>query len=78
MDKILKFLKQLSKKKRERLLRLIESVLANEFKKKPKKLKGFKNLYRVRDGKIRVVFKRDDKKNTIINIDYRKDAYRDL
>jgi mRNA-degrading endonuclease RelE of RelBE toxin-antitoxin system len=80
MDKIFKFLKKLNKTERSKLLNLINLILSNKITSlKPKKLKGFKDLYRIREGKIRIVFKKNkDSKNTIINLDYRKNSYKSL
>lgn len=79
MDKETKFLRKLRKSEREELEKWIPLVLANNWgAKKPLKLKGFENLFRIRIGKIRIVFERGEKKNKIVNIDYRRDVYRDL
>lgn len=79
MDKIKKFLKQRSKKEREIIAELICKILANELSGfTPKKLSGYKNLYRIRIGKIRIIFKKEKTGNTIINIDYRGGAYKKL
>ncbi len=80
MDKILKFLKKLNKTERSKLLNLINLILSNKTHSlKPKKLKGFKDLYRIREGKIRIVSKKNkDSQNTIININYRKNSYKAL
>lgn len=77
MDKIEKFLQKLRTEERNKLELLIIKVVTNKLDNlKYKKLKGFSNLYRVRLGKIRVVFEMGEKGNKIINIDYRKDVYK--
>ena len=75
-DRIDKFIKSLDKKTRQRLL---EKIL--EIKKSPsiasnvKVLKGFKNVYRLRMGKIRVIYRVLGGKIKIIDIDYRGNIY---
>lgn len=82
MDKINKFLAKLDKKRR---LLLINEILPKirdlnlvNFDLTP--LGGFKNLYRIRVGKMRIVFYKDEKNKTgiIVNIKFRKDAYKYL
>jgi mRNA-degrading endonuclease RelE of RelBE toxin-antitoxin system len=45
-----------------------------------KPLKGYKGVFRVKKGKIRVIFLRDNiqKKGIVMDIDYRKDIYKKL
>jgi mRNA-degrading endonuclease RelE of RelBE toxin-antitoxin system len=76
-DKITKFIKSLDKKMR---LRLKEKLL--EVKKNPfsggdiKKLQGVgESLYRLRVGKIRVIYKILQSDIEIIDIDYRGNIY---
>ncbi|MFH1720874.1 MAG: hypothetical protein ABH856_04690 [Patescibacteria group bacterium] len=77
MDKYLKFLKRLNKFDRSKLLDLIEKIIAGDLKNmSPKKLRGFKDLYRVRVGKIRIAFQKIKNSNIIINIDYGKRIYK--
>ncbi|MFH1533561.1 MAG: type II toxin-antitoxin system RelE/ParE family toxin [Nitrospirota bacterium] len=76
MDKIKKFLKNLNKKEKILILKLIEKIIKNNLSKvDTKKLRGHKDLYRVRKGKIRIIFIKEKDKNTLINIDYRKNIY---
>lgn len=77
MDKIEKFLNKLMAAQRRKLEALIIKVVSNKLDDlNYKKLKGFETLYRVRVGKIRIVFEMGKNANKIINIDYRKDVYR--
>ncbi len=77
MDKIAKFLNKLNKKQREKIQELILKILANDISEfKVKKLKGFEDLYRIREGQIRMVFRKKDGKNILININFRKDIYK--
>ncbi|MBU1445902.1 type II toxin-antitoxin system RelE/ParE family toxin [Patescibacteria group bacterium] len=80
MDKILKFIKKLNKTERIKLLNLINLIIQKDVTKlKPKKLSGFDSLYRIRSGKIRIVFEKNkETQNQIINIDSRKNSYKKL
>jgi mRNA-degrading endonuclease RelE of RelBE toxin-antitoxin system len=78
MDKINKFLLKLSKKERSAILKIladIQNLKLNNYDIKP--LEGFKNYYRLRKGKIRIVYTKQDNKSYLINISYRKDIYKD-
>ncbi|MBI5140012.1 MAG: hypothetical protein HZA94_01005 [Candidatus Vogelbacteria bacterium] len=57
MDKIDKFLRKLRPQELDCMERVIDEIYSGEWKMlNIKKLKGFSNLYRVRSGRIRVVF----------------------
>ncbi len=82
MDDISKFLAYLSKKEKEFFLGIlfpaIQKLDLEKWDVKP--LKGYKGVFRVKKGKIRVIFLRDNiqKKGIIMDIDYRKDIYKKL
>lgn len=79
MDKIQKFLEILSKKERTQLARILANIRLwkiGAYDVKP--LKGHKGVFRLRKGKIRIVFAKGEKIDIIINIDYRKDAYKNF
>lgn len=79
MNKISKFLSRLTKAEAEKLAFLINKILANDITElKVKKLKGFPDLYKVRYRKIRIVFRREENKNVLVNIDYRNKVYKNL
>ena len=79
MNKYLKFIQKLSVKDREKVLEIWRRIINSDLEKlNDNKLSGFQNYYRVRAGKIRFVFKMENSRNILINIDYRKDAYRNL
>lgn len=79
MDKIEKFIESLNKNLRQQVKITILKIVANDLSGiKTKKLKGFDNLFSVRKGKIRIVFRHEDNLNIIINIDYRDQVYKDL
>lgn len=82
MDRISKFLFKLSKKQRTYILvdilPKIKNLQLRGLDVKP--LKNYKNYYRVRHGKVRIVFYRDDKKKMgiVSNVAFRKDVYKDF
>lgn len=79
MDKIQKFLVQLNKKEREILSGIfsdIRSLNIRGYDVKP--LKSHKNLFRLRKGKIRIIFVKTDTIWVIVHIGFRKDIYKNL
>ena len=79
MDNIEKFLLKLNKSDRKILEELFNAIRAlNVEKYDVKPLKGFKGVYRLLTGKIRIVFLKDNKKGIILNVDYRKNIYQKL
>lgn len=79
MDKIRKFLVKLTAKERELVAVLIRRAICGDLKGLDvKKLKGFKALYRIREGKIRVIFEKGVFGNKVINVDSRGNAYKNL
>jgi mRNA-degrading endonuclease RelE of RelBE toxin-antitoxin system len=79
MDKIQKILDKLTKKQRAVILELWRKIINNDIANlKPKKLTGFRNYYRIRSGKLRLVYKIEDGQNILVNIDYRKDIYKNF
>lgn len=78
MDKILKFLMKVDGKQRDELLVLIDRVVCGDDGLKAKKLSGFEDLYRVRFGKIRIVYRKTSDENVIIGIGFRGGVYKDL
>lgn len=76
MDKIKKFLATLSKEKALFLKKILADVI--NLKLTPydvKPLKGLKNVYRLRKGKVRIIFAKGDKKGVLLDVTFRKDAY---
>jgi mRNA-degrading endonuclease RelE of RelBE toxin-antitoxin system len=74
MNKIDKFLLKLDKKTRLILEEIMVLIVSDNFLLLDiKKLKGSKNLYRVRVGRIRVVFEQTKNGNNISNISFRND-----
>lgn len=74
MNKLDKFLFKLDKKIREVVKKVIVLILSGDFSTLDiKKLKGSQNRYRVRVGKIRIIFDQTDYGNKIQDISYRDD-----
>ncbi|MBI4994442.1 type II toxin-antitoxin system RelE/ParE family toxin [Candidatus Peregrinibacteria bacterium] len=79
MDKIQKFLLSLSKAERSILSAILGDIrLWKIGKYDVKPLKGYKGFFRLRTGKIRIVFAQSGDMGVIINIGYRKDVYKNL
>lgn len=79
MDKILKFCKRLSVTERNKILPILKKLFNNDVSSiRFKKLKGFANLYSIRAGKIRIVCSKNEEKYNPINVDFRKNIYKDL
>jgi mRNA-degrading endonuclease RelE of RelBE toxin-antitoxin system len=77
-EKILKFIRSLDKKTRERLKNRLEKLKHDPFGEGVdiKKLKGRgANVYRLRFGKIRIVYEIVEKEVVIVDIDYRGNIY---
>lgn len=77
MDKIQKFLAQLTKRERQLMLRVFKDIKSLNLKGYDiTALKGYKGVFRIRKGKIRIIFTKQKSGGVIVNIDYRKDAYK--
>lgn len=77
MDKIEKFLLRLKFKQRQLLLPIFEDIRAlrlSSYDVKP--LKGYPGLFRLRKGKVRIIFAKGEGKGVVINIGFRKDIYK--
>lgn len=76
MDKIAKFLGALKKSERALFLRIfrdIEVLKLEGYDVKP--LTGAKGIYRLRKGRVRVLFGKSAGKGFVVKIGYRKDIY---
>ncbi|MEK7672335.1 MAG: type II toxin-antitoxin system RelE/ParE family toxin [Patescibacteria group bacterium] len=79
MDKIEKFLQKLDNARREKIKLLLQQILLNQLADlEVKKLQGFEDLFRVRSGKIRIVFRKDESRNIPISVAFRDSVYKDL
>lgn len=76
-DKIAKFIESLDGKMRRRLKEKLVSLKLNPFRAKGvKKLKSSGgDFYRLRIGKIRIIYKISSKQVEVIDIDYRGNIY---
>ena len=74
-----KFLAKLGKKEKYRVLRAMRDVRLNKLTHYDvKKLTGHKHVYRVRQGRYRILFEKLDGQNRIIDIRLRDDHTYDL
>lgn len=74
-----KILDKLNAKRRAVIFGIWQKIINNDIANlKPKKLAGFSNYYRIRSGKLRLVYKVEDGQNILVNIDHRKDIYKNL
>ncbi|MDO8443790.1 MAG: hypothetical protein Q7S78_02310 [Candidatus Azambacteria bacterium] len=78
MDKIDKALNQLIFKEKERIRNVIKALQLGRFNNLDiKKLKGFRDIFRVRKGELRIVYQLLGKNIIILKIDRRKeDTYK--
>jgi len=75
MNKLDKFLSKLNKKTRHEIEKTINEIIGGDFSKFDiKKLKGKHNLFRVRVGKVRIVFKYAKDGNIVQSISFRNDT----
>ena len=79
MDKNQKFLEKLSRHEQKEMIDLLELIFLGKTKDLDiKKLTGYKDIYRVRYGKIRVIFRRQDSDISILEISRRSEkTYKD-
>ncbi|PIR92911.1 hypothetical protein COT99_03645 [Candidatus Falkowbacteria bacterium CG10_big_fil_rev_8_21_14_0_10_43_10] len=76
MNKIAKALKKLSGKEAERVKKMLESLKAGSIANlEIKKLKGRKDVFRVREGSIRIIYRRaPDGSFFVLSIERRSDT----
>lgn len=75
-DRVQKFFQSLDKKTQNKLKKRLIQLKKSPFKGSDiKKLKGYNNQYRLRFGKIRIIYEVIDKETEIIDIDYRGNVY---
>jgi len=59
MDKIAKALKKLNRKEAEKIKRILDSLKASNIENlEIKKLKGRKDIFRIREGNTRIIYRR--------------------
>ncbi len=80
MDKIEKFLRKLSPKERQTVEALIELILVGDTGNLDiKKLKRYADIFRVRKGKIRILYRQNGSTIRLISIDNRdENTYRNF
>jgi len=79
MDQINKFLSKISKEQALIVLEILNNLkIGNTKNYDIKKLKGFDNLFRLRKGKIRIVFKKNNNTTIPIMIEFREKVYKKL
>ena len=79
MDQIAKFLQKLQATERALLLEMLGKIRILQFAGLDmKKLQGEQDLFRVRKGKIRIIFRREGNCISVINIDYRGNVYKKI
>lgn len=77
MDSIQKFLKKLSPKQQQILSEILSDIIADTIKKYDvKKLTNETDIYRVRVGQIRIIFKKTNQWNILVNVDFRGWIYK--
>ncbi len=80
VDKIEEELKKLTEKEREVIKNILTKIQEESIKGLDvKKLKGRDDIFRVRKGNIRIIFRKDNEKILILSIERRSDkTYRNL
>ena len=79
VDKITKFLSKLNKKERQIILWILKAIRDwNVRGLDMKKLTGYKNLYRIRKWKIRIVIRKENTYVEILEINTRWHIYKKL
>ena len=80
MDKIEKFLRKLSLKEREVVEQAIGSVLRGDVDGLDvKKLRGYADIFRVRKGRLRIIYRQSGSKITLLSIGKRNEGtYQDF
>ena len=78
--KLEKFLAKLAGAQLANVIAIIDKIIANDLSQLDCKiLKGKKGMYRVRAGRVRIIFFRTAPKNEILHISFRDDqTYQDL
>lgn len=67
MDKISKTLKKFTEKERNQIKQILQKINLGDFKNLDiKKLKGRDDIFRVRYGKIRIIYRTDMNKNIFV------------
>jgi len=74
MEKIKKFFQKISKKDSQKISQVIEKIINNEITNLDiKKLKGYKDIYRVRVSIFRIIYRKAEEDIYILEISKRND-----
>ena len=78
MSKLKKLLSKFDKEERRIIETLIERIISLNWRSlKVKKLKGYQDIFRVRKGKIRIIFAKEENNIFVFSIDRRsEDTYK--
>lgn len=77
MDQIEKFIRRLDKALALKMAMILQDIIALKLKGYDcKKMKGFSDLFRIRVGKIRIIFKKLKTHGETIYIEYRGNVYK--
>ncbi len=77
MDQIEKFIRKLNKKLAHKIASALENIIQLNLKNYDvTKMKGFDDLYRIRIGKIRIIFRKSAGTGYPICIEYRGSVYK--
>jgi len=73
-------MRKIANKDLPRIIDKIKKLSINPFPSQATKLEGFRNLYRIRSGKYRIIYTVDtnEKFITILHVRHRKDIYQNL
>ena len=77
MDNIQKFLRKLSPKQQNILYEILSDIISDDIDKYDvKKLTNETDMYRVRVGQIRILFRKTLQWNILVNVDFRGSVYK--
>lgn len=77
MDQIEKFIRKLDKVLALKVAKVLLDIVEGRYAMyKPEKMKGHQNLYRIRTGKIRIIYQRNDDAVLPIYIEFRGRVYK--
>jgi len=71
----LKNLNKLENSTSKRIIKKVEELCENPFSKDIRKLKGYKNYFRLRVGDYRIIFSLEDNLITILKVGHRQTIY---
>jgi len=80
MDKLDKFLNKLSKKESAHILSVLSDILSGDISRYDvKRLSGYRDIYRIRAGSIRIIFRHTHEDTRLLDIGRRSEkTYKDF